>query len=103
MPSFEDAVEHQVADLVVVEGSVKHALGSGAEGGAALALGLVLATGDLKIGDGLVGKGADAAWGQLPLAAAVFPALRAGVFLGCGVNRYNEGYGCFGAHTCVLG
>ena len=99
---LEDAVEHQVADLVVVLGLGEHALGGVAEGRAAVAAGGVLAVGDLQVGDGLVGDGADGA-GQRPLAAAAFAALRAGGLLGGAVDRYNDGCGCFGAHACVPG
>ena len=57
---LEDAVEDQVADLVVVLGLGEDALGGVAEGRAAVAAGLILAVGDLQVGDGLVGDGADA-------------------------------------------
>ena len=99
---LEDAVEHQVADLVVVEGLGEDALGGVAEGRAAVAAGGVLAVGDLQVGDGLVGDGADGA-GQGPLAPAAFAALRAGGLLGGAVDGYNDGRGCFGAHACVPG
>ena len=78
---LEDAIEHQVADLVVVQGLGEDALGGVAEGGAAAAPGVVLAVGDLQEGDGLVGDGADPA-GQGPLPTAAFAALRAGGLLG---------------------
>ena len=55
---LEDAIEHQVADLVVVEGPGEDALGRVAEGRAAVAPGLIFAAGDLQVGDGLVGDGA---------------------------------------------
>ena len=93
---LEDAVEHEVADLVVVEGPGEDALGGVAEGRAAAAPGAVLAAGDLQVGDGLVGDGADGA-GERPFAAAEFAAVRARGLLGGGVNRYNDGCGCFGA------
>ena len=94
---LEEAVEDQVADLVVVLGLGEHALGGVAEGRAAAAAGGVLAVGDLQDGDGLVGDGADGA-GQGPLASAPLAALRAGGLLGGAADGYNDRRGCFGAH-----
>ncbi len=99
---LDDAIQHQIADLVVVEGPGEDALGGVAEGRATIALGLILAAGDLQIGDGLVGDGADLAGWQLPFATAVFATLWAGGLLGCTVNRYSDDRGCIGAHACVL-
>ena len=101
---FEDALQHQIPDLVVVLGLGEDILGCGAEGGGAVAAGLVLAVGDLQEGDGLVGDGANGSC-QGPLASTEFAAGRTRGFLGSAVNRYNErcGYGYIRAHACVLG
>jgi hypothetical protein len=93
----EDAVEHEVADLVFAERPGEDMLGRVAEGPTAVASGGILATGDLQIGDGADGAS------EGPLATAVFAALRAGDLLGGGVNGYNDGCGCFGAHACGRG
>ena len=58
---LDDAIQDQIADLVVVEGPGEDALGGVAEGCATIALGLILAAGDLQIGDGLIDDGADLA------------------------------------------
>ena len=79
---LEDAIEHQVADLVVVEGPGEHALGGVAEGRAAIALGLILATGDLQIDDGLVGDGADQRGVNFRLRRPCLPHFGQGAFLG---------------------
>ena len=76
-----------LADLVIVEGPGEDPFGGRAEGGAAVTAGLIFATGDLQVGDGLVGDGADLAGRQFPLAAAVLAALGARRLLGCAVNR----------------
>src|SRR5512142_997300 len=99
---LEHAVEHQVADLVVVEGPGEDSLWGVAEGLATVTAGSILAAGDLQNGDGLVGDGAYLAW-ECPLAPAELTALRAGGLLGGAVDRYNDGCGSFGAHACVLG
>ena len=52
---FEDALQHQIPDFVVVLGLGEDTLGCGAEGGGAVAPRLVLAVGDFQEGDGLVG------------------------------------------------
>ena len=93
----EDAVEHEVADLVVVAGPGEDVLGGVAERGAAVAPGGVLAPGDLQVDDGLVGDGADGA-GKRPLAATESAAGRARGLLGGAADRYNDRGGCFGAH-----
>jgi site-specific DNA recombinase len=98
----EDAIEDQVADLVVVLGLGEHALWRVAEGLATLAAGGIFAVGDLQEGDGLVGDGADGP-GQGPLARAPSAALRAGGFLRRAVDGYNDRCGCFGAHARVPG
>ena len=79
---LEDAVEHQVADLVVVEGPGEDALGGVAEGGAAVAPGLILAAGDLQVGDGLVGDGADPCGSSVRLRRPCLPHFGQGAFLG---------------------
>ena len=101
---FEDALQHQVPDLVVVLGLGEDALGCVAKGGGAAAPGVILAVVDFQEGDGLVGDGANGS-GQGPCPSAEFAALRAGDFLGSAVNRHNEGcgYGYIRAHACVLG
>jgi hypothetical protein len=48
-PVLENAAEHQVADLVVIEGPGEDSLGGAAEGLAAVALRLILATGLLTV------------------------------------------------------
>ena len=99
---LDDPFQDQVADLVVVEGPGEDALGGVAEGRAAVAAGLILAAGDLQVGDGLVGDGADPARRQRPFAAAELATLRAGGLLGCAANGYSDDRGCIGAHACVL-
>ena len=101
---FEDALQDQIPDLVVVLGLGEDILGCGAEGGGAVAAGLVLAVGDLQDGDGLVGDGANGSF-QDPLASSEFAAGRTRGFLGSAANRYNQwcGYGYIRAHACVLG
>ena len=79
---LEDAIEHQVADLVVVEGSGEDALRGVAEGRAAVAPGLILAAGDLQVGDGLVDDGADLAGGNFRLRRPCLPHFGQGAFLG---------------------
>ena len=49
---------------IVVEGSGEDVLGGVSEGRAAVALGGVLAAGDLQVGDGLIGDGADSSGEQ---------------------------------------
>src|SRR5207302_10172401 len=98
---LEDAVEDQVADLVVVVGLGEHALGGVAEGGAAVAPCGVLAVGDLQVCDGLVGDGPHGP-GRRPFASAPCAALGAGGLRGGAVNRYNDRRGCFGAHGLHL-
>ena len=83
---LDDALEHQVTDLVVVEGSGEDALRGIAEGRAAVAPCLILAAGDLQEGDGLVDHGADPARDG-PLSTAEFAALGARRLLGSAVNR----------------
>jgi len=56
---FEDALQHQVPDLVVVLGLGEDALGCVAKGGGAAAPGVILAVVDFQEGDGLVGDGAE--------------------------------------------
>src|SRR5512135_2823082 len=99
---LEDAIEHQVANLVIVEGSGEDVLGSVPEGLAAAAPGLIFAAEDLEEGDGLVDDGANPAWRELAFATAVFAALRAWGLLGGAVDRYNNGCGDFGAHGLHL-
>jgi hypothetical protein len=98
---LEDAIEHEVTDLVVGERPGEDPLGGVAEGLAAMAPGAVLATGDLEVGDGLEGDGADPTR-ERPLSAPMLTALRARGLLGGTTNRYNDGCGCSGTHACVL-
>jgi hypothetical protein len=98
---LDDAIEHEVANLVVVEGFGEHALGGVAEGRAAVAAGGVLAAGDLQIGDGLVDDGANPAR-HFAFPTAVFAALRTGGLLGGTGNGYKERRGCIRTHACVL-
>ena len=58
-PIVEDAVEHGVADFVVVQGAGFHARGGDAEGRATVAPGPVFAVGDVEIDGLLVGDGTD--------------------------------------------
>jgi hypothetical protein len=99
---LKDAIEHQVANLVVVEGSGEDVLGSVPEGLATAAPGLIFAADDLKKGDGLVDNGANPAGRKPAFPTAVFAALRAWGLLGGAVNRYNNGCGCFSAHGLHL-
>src|SRR5512142_1431363 len=78
---FEDAVQHPISDLVVVEGPGELALGGVAEGGAAVTPGLIFATGDLEEGDLLVGDGANPA-SPRPFPTPMCAAVRAGGLLG---------------------
>ena len=48
-PVFDDAIQHQVPDLVVIMGLGEHALGRVSECRAAIALGCVLAVGDVQV------------------------------------------------------
>jgi hypothetical protein len=100
---FDDALQHQIPDLVVVLGLGEDALGCVAKGGGAAAPGVILAVDDFQEGDGLVGDGAHSS-GQGPCPSAEFAALRAGGFLGSAVDRYDEGFVCvyIRAHACVL-
>ncbi len=52
---LEDAIEHQIANLVVVEGSGEDTLGSVPERLGATTPGLIFAADDIEKGDGLVG------------------------------------------------
>src|SRR5262249_21759168 len=97
-----DAVQDQITDLVVVQGPGEDALGGVAESPAAVTAGLILAAGDLQIGDGLVGDGADGARRQFPFANAVAATPGARGLLGCAVNGYIDDRGCLGAHACVF-
>ena len=97
----ENALEHQIADLVVVLGLGEDTLGCVAKGGGAVASGGVLAVGDLQIGDGLVDDGSDFS-GDGPLASASLAALWAGGLPGGTVDRYNNRGGYFGAHGLHL-
>jgi hypothetical protein len=72
---LDDALEHQLADLVVVKGSGEDPLGGISERGAATALCLILAAGDLEEGDGLVVDGANSARWEFPLSPAPFATL----------------------------
>ena len=58
-PIVKDAVEHGVADFVVVQGAGFHARGGDAEGRATVAPGPVFAVGDVEIDGLLVGDGTD--------------------------------------------
>lgn len=100
---FDDALQHQIPDLVVVLGLGEDALGCGAKGGGAATPGVILAVGDFQEGNGLVGDGANGS-GQGACPSASLAAHWAGGFLGGAVNRYNEGRGCgyIRAHACVL-
>jgi hypothetical protein len=99
---LKDALKDQIADLVIVEGPGEDTLGGVTEGGAAITPGLILTTGDLQIGDGLVDDGANLARRQLPFAMAVLTTRRARGLFGCAVNRYSDDRGCIGAHVGVL-
>jgi hypothetical protein len=98
---LEDAIEDEVADLVVVGGPGEYILVGVAEGRGAVASGGVLAGGDPQVGDGLVGDGPDPAGdGPLPSASLAAPGARG--LLGGASNRYNERCGCLGAHGLHL-
>jgi site-specific DNA recombinase len=100
---FEDPLQDQVPDLVVVLGLGEDTLGCGAEGGGAVAAGLVFAVGDFEEGDGFVRDGANGSL-QGPFASSEFAAVWTGGFLGGVAHRYNQrcGYGYIRAHACVL-
>src|SRR5208283_1549185 len=100
-PVFDDAIQHQIPDLVVVMGFGEHALGSVSERRAAFAPGCVLAVGDLQVGHRLEG---DRAYftGTCPFSFAQFATLGTRRLLGSAMNRYKDNRGSIRAHACVL-
>src|SRR5271157_4205002 len=89
-PIVEDAVEHGVADFVVVQGAGFHARGADAEGRATVAPGPVFAVGDVEIRDLLVGDGTDLTVKDIlaltQLATSGAWGLARGAFQGYGAN-----------------
>src|SRR5208337_2393310 len=99
-PVFDDAIQHQIPDLVVVMGFGEHTLGSVSERRAALAPGCVLAVGDLQVGHRLEGDRAYLT-GTCPFSFAQFATLGTRGLLGSAMNRYKDNRGSIRAHACV--
>ena len=102
IPSFfEDAIQDQISDLVIVVGLGEYALGSVPESRAALTPCCVLAVGDPQEGHSLESDRAYfAATGPFPFAQLATRRTRG--LLGSAVNRYKDSRGCIRAHACVL-
>ena len=100
-PVFDDAIQHQIPDLVVVMGLGEHALGSVSERRAAIALGCVLAVGDLQVDYRLEGDRAYLT-GTRPLSLAQFATLGTRGLLVSAMNRYKGNRGSIRAHACIL-
>ena len=98
---LDDAIQHQIPDLVVVMGLGKNTFGSDPESRAALALGCVFTVGDLQISYRLERDRAYLA-STSPFSFPHLPAVGTRGLLGSAVNRYKDSRGCIRAHACVL-
>jgi hypothetical protein len=93
----EDAIEHGLADRVVVAVAEADARRVGPEGRTATASGAILAITDVEVGDPAVFEGADPADEDL-LAPPGLAASRTGGFARRARDRYVEGVGPSGSH-----